>query len=241
MREILNGKKALLLDMNSTFMFEEDRFGENEDYSAYYHGIDHEIDREKEGTLPASEVNQIISDAYQYLDERYPDETYRLHFPSVETALLETCSQPLNRREIDRLIATFSFHELGIIPPDYTAALHDLADRFTLAAVIDIWSPSVAWRETFRQLEIEELFAAISFSSDHGIVKPSPLPFERVLKQLELSPEEALVIGDSARRDLGGASSAGIGTILVGTQHQDALASFPNLLAFRDSVLESAY
>ena len=36
---MFKGKEAILLDMNSTFMFGEDRFGEVEDYSEYYRSI----------------------------------------------------------------------------------------------------------------------------------------------------------------------------------------------------------
>ena len=59
-------KKALLLDMNSTFMFGEDRFGDSEDFSVHYFKIG--------GTLPQDEINRIVRAAYEYLDVRYPDE-----------------------------------------------------------------------------------------------------------------------------------------------------------------------
>jgi len=48
------------------------------------------------------------------------------------------------------------------------------------------------------------------FSSDSGIVKPSEKPFLTVLEQLGADPEDVLVVGNSPRRDLGGALAAGI-------------------------------
>lgn len=33
---MFNGKQALLLNMNSTFMFGEDRFGDSENFSMHY-------------------------------------------------------------------------------------------------------------------------------------------------------------------------------------------------------------
>lgn len=36
---MFENKKALLLDMNSTFMFGEDNFGKDEDFSIYYKKI----------------------------------------------------------------------------------------------------------------------------------------------------------------------------------------------------------
>jgi HAD superfamily hydrolase (TIGR01549 family) len=220
---LFTGKKALLLDMNSTFMFGEDRFDSSEDFSVHYFKIG--------GKLPHGEINSIVRDAYEYLAVRYPDENYRNNFPSLENAINETTKNKLDRKELDRIIETFAFHELGYIPNDYAQALHKLRQRFTLAAIVDIWSPKAAWLNTFEKVGITNLFSAMSFSSDHGMVKPSPKPFEMILHQLGISNTDAIVIGDSPKRDLGGATNAGIGCILVGgAEHPSALKSFSNLL-----------
>ncbi|MGB3621586.1 MAG: hypothetical protein WBA20_09600, partial [Ketobacter sp.] len=60
---MFKGKEAILLDMNSTFMFGEDRFGKVEDYSEYYRSIG--------GGLPNDVVNRIIKSAYDYLAIKY--------------------------------------------------------------------------------------------------------------------------------------------------------------------------
>ncbi len=221
--KVLHGKKALLLDMNSTFMFGEDRFGDDEDFSVHYTRIG--------GILPRDDINRIIRDAYEYLDRRYPDEKYRHEFPSLLTAIQSVIETDLPHAELAKLIDTFAFHELGTIPDAYAAALHTLRRKFVLAAVIDIWSPKAAWLDTFARAGIAPLFSALSFSSDHGWVKPSPKPFELVLNTLGISKVDAAVIGDSPRRDLGGAASAGIDCILVGgAKHPQAIASVANLL-----------
>lgn len=222
-------KKALLLDMNSTFMFGEDRFGESEDFSAHYFKIG--------GTLPRNEINRIIRAVYQYLDARYPDENYRHNFPSLDSAIRAIGDENLAGDEIERIVKTFAFHELGYIPSDYVAALYKLRQHFTLAAVIDIWSPKTAWLYTFERAGISGLFSAMSFSSDHGMVKPSPRPFELVLRRLGITNREAIVVGDSPRRDLGGAKNAGSECILVGgAEHPDALKSFGNLLELCNAI-----
>lgn len=226
---MFTGKRALLLDMNSTFMFGEDRFGDSEDFSVHYFKI--------AGTLPQGEINRIVRAAYGYLDVRYPDENYRHSFPSVESAIRETTDEKLDGEQIKKIVETFAFHELGYIPNDYVEALHKLRQRFTLAAVIDIWSPKTAWLNTFKCAGIANLFSATSFSSDHGMVKPSPKPFELVLNQLGVSNSEAIVVGDSPRRDLGGATNAGIACMLVGgAEHPKALKSFRNLLELSNSI-----
>lgn len=220
---MIKGKTALLLDMNGTFMFGEDRFGDSEDFSAHYFTIG--------GTRQSRQINRIIRAVYDCLDARYHDENFRHIFPSVEHAIHEVVGSALDRDEIKRIVDTFAFHELGHIPEDYALALHYLRQHFTLAAIIDIWSPKAAWLSTFERAGISRLFSSISFSSDHGMVKPSPEPFELVLAQLGISHTEAIVVGDSRRRDLGGAKSAGIDCILVGgAEHPDALKSCSNML-----------
>ena len=92
----LRGKKVLLLDMNSTFMFGEDRFGNSEDFSTYYFKIG--------GTLPQSEINGIVRAVYKYLDTRYPDENYWDNFPSLESAIREVTVNTLNEVEINKII-----------------------------------------------------------------------------------------------------------------------------------------
>ena len=49
---MFTGKKALLLDMNSTFMFGEDRFGDSEDFSICYYKVG--------GVLPPHKINRIL-------------------------------------------------------------------------------------------------------------------------------------------------------------------------------------
>ena len=222
-------KEALLLDMNSTFMFGEDRFGDDEDYSAYYQSIG--------GTLPGDRVNDLIRKAYHYLDVRYPSEEYRHNFPSLRSAIEATSPDRLSPVETDKIIETFSFHEHGYIPDEYATTLEALHKKYTLSLVIDIWSPRDMWVSTFRRRGLWDLFSAYSFSSDHGMVKPSPRPFEMIVEQLGVPTEKCLVIGDSVRRDLGGAYAAGIDCVLVGRANDArAVGSFPNLLDFQAAV-----
>lgn len=183
------------------------------------------------GTLPKVEINKIIRDVYTYLEVRYYDKTYQHCFPALENAIQVVASSSLSKAEMIKIIDTFAFHELGHIPAEYCAVLHELKQQFLLAAVIDIWAPKKPWVETFERQGIRSVFSALSFSSDHGMVKPSPKPFERIMQELCLSKEDCLVIGDSVRRDLGGAKAGGIDCVLVGgANDSQALDHFPNLL-----------
>ena len=193
--------------------FGEDRFGTNENYSEYYKSIGGEMAREF--------VNELIIRTYEYLDERYPAEKYRHCFLSLQEAIEVSANIGIAESEKEKIIETFSFHEHGKIPQTYVAALRKLKEQFTLALVIDIWA----------------LFSAHSFSSDHGMVKPSPKPFELVVNEIYIPKEKYLVIGDSIRRDLGGAHAAEIDSVLVGGAESDiAIGSYPTLLDFQQNV-----
>jgi FMN phosphatase YigB (HAD superfamily) len=221
---------TVLLDMNDTFMFGADRFGANEDYSRIYYQLG--------GKIEHSQVNQLIESAYNYLDVRYPDPQYRETFPSLREAFLSVeDGNSLLEEDVELLIETFAHHELGAVPAEYAASIKCLSQRFRLGLVIDIWAPKTLWIKALNQCGVLPLCEAMSFSSDCGMVKPSPRPFLTVLEEMRVDPQDAVVIGDSVRRDLGGASAAGISCILVGgASHPSALGSVASLIDVVESI-----
>jgi FMN phosphatase YigB (HAD superfamily) len=221
---MLNGFSTILLDMNETFMFGADRFSEEQDYSIIYHQIG--------GALESSRVNSLVRAAFDYLDIRYPDPEYRESFPSLQEAFIAVAGhEPLTQQDLDLLIETFARHELGYVPSEYSAAIAQLSKRFRLGLVVDIWAPKTLWINALNQCGVLPLCEAAFFSSDYGIVKPSPRPFLSVLEQMQANLQEVVFIGDSVRRDLGGAIAAGIACILVGgATHPSAFGYVSNLV-----------
>lgn len=221
---------TILLDMNQTFMFGADRFGSTEDYSIVY--------RQLGGTLEPSRVNQLIRAAYDYLDIRYPDPEYRESFPSLREAFVSvSMHEPLSEGDLELLVDTFAHHELGFVPPEYAAAINQLSQQFRIGLVIDIWAPKPLWIETLNQCGVLSVCESASFSSDCGMVKPSPRPFLKVLEEMQVNRQNAVMVGDSVRRDLNGAAAAGIDCILVGgAKHPTALGSVDNLIELVESV-----
>lgn len=203
-------------------MFNEDNFGIDENYSIIYQQLG--------GELPHHLVNEVIQQSYSYLDERYPDPKYHDNFPKLIDVINKVSNYSLSAEEVTLLINTFATHECGVIPEKYITALRQLKQHYSLALVIDIWSPKTVWLNYFREIKILNWFQAISFSSDHGHVKPSPFGFLQVLNQLKQPPDKALFIGDSIRRDIGGANATGLDCILVGSKSELAIDSYPDLL-----------
>ena len=70
-------------------------------------------------------------------------------------------------------------------------------------------------REKIRASGLEPFFKAIAVSGEHGIGKPKPEIFHRLLSELGVSPEEAVMVGNSLERDIAGARNAGIRSIWI--------------------------
>ena len=70
-------------------------------------------------------------------------------------------------------------------------------------------------------------FAAIMSSEGGRTYKPNPELFHTLLKQLEVSPEEAVYVGDRQLEDVKGARLAGLGTVWINRTGLDADPDLP--------------
>lgn len=64
-------------------------------------------------------------------------------------------------------------------------------------------------------LELHHYFDHVLTYDDTGAKKPSPRPFQMAMEFLGVQPEETLMIGDWAERDMVGAKSLGIRTVFA--------------------------
>jgi FMN phosphatase YigB (HAD superfamily) len=217
--------KALLLDMNDTFMFGGDRFEADEDFSLHYRKLGG-------NTLGPAKVNTLIRAVYARLHAIYPDPQYIESFPAVRDDFIELAGPDnIAESDIDLLTETFSHHELGIVPPEYVKAVTKLSECFRLALVADVWSKKEPWLKVLCEYGMTKVFDAMVFSSDSGVVKPSPRPFLDALRLMDVSPSQALVVGDSLRRDMGGAVAASLPCLLVGgASHPDCFGTATDIV-----------
>lgn len=59
---------------------------------------------------------------------------------------------------------------------------------------------------------LDDFFDSVVALEDTGHLKPSKLPFKKVLKELNVEPSECLMMGDNPNRDMKGAKSMGMKT-----------------------------
>ena len=95
--------------------------------------------------------------------------------------------------------------------PGAVDVLKQLRERFRIIMLTN-GVPGVQ-REKINKAGIEGLFDAIVISGEVGIGKPDPRIFERALSLAGASRNEALMVGDSPKRDIQGAVNAGIATV----------------------------
>ena len=80
------------------------------------------------------------------------------------------------------------------------------------------------------QINFHHIFDFVVTFDDTGKRKPDPAPFRLVLEHLKVRPEEALMVGDWADRDMVGATALGMRT---------AFARYGD--AFGDQIVDAEY
>jgi len=69
--------------------------------------------------------------------------------------------------------------------------------------------------EVVAHFALDDFICASVSSADVGVVKPAAAMFETMLARLEVAPEAAVMVGDSAEDDVSGALACGCGAILL--------------------------
>lgn len=209
----------IILDMNGTFMFGEDRFGPEQDFYLTYQNLGGRI-------LAPDEVNTAIRRCFAGLLRASRDPNKYDQFPTVEEGLsLYADSLPrLPQSEIQRLVEVFAEHEVGQIPPDYSRYLLNLAQTHELRLISNIWSPKERWLLEFERAGISAVFSRTVFSSDWRSIKPSARLFDRVYGFRGDISEDTLLVGDSLLRDIMPASTLGVWTAWI---NKEAAATNP--------------
>jgi putative hydrolase of the HAD superfamily len=92
---------------------------------------------------------------------------------------------------------------------DAAPALEQLAALFPLALVTN--GAACLQREKLGACGLAHHFSVVVVAADVEAAKPDPAPFERALA--ELGTRDAVMVGDSAENDIGGAVGVGLGAV----------------------------
>jgi FMN phosphatase YigB (HAD superfamily) len=96
-----------------------------------------------------------------------------------------------------------------VLPSAHLAVLQQLASHFQLGLISNFDHGPTA-RRILADHGIDCFFAAIVISDDFGRRKPHPAIFEAALRELGVTVEDALFVGDSVSEDVIGGQNAGL-------------------------------
>lgn len=220
---LLERCSVLLLDMNSTFMFGEDRFGPEQDFYATYVALGG-------SRLSSEKVNRAIRACYRSMATDYETPERFDDFPSLAEGLRRYGA--IDECDVSQLEPVFSAHELGAIPSEYAALIQRLARTHELGLVANIWARKAPWIAELTRAGLADAFKVTVFSSDSRSIKPSPVLFREALRAFPPDAHVAFV-GDSLRCDIIPAKALGLITAWINMSGASAFADYvlPNLLA----------
>jgi HAD superfamily hydrolase (TIGR01662 family) len=118
--------------------------------------------------------------------------------------------------------------------PDVLRALH--ASGLKIGLISNTQRSLTAFQSHFA---LDGIFSAAVSSYDHGYMKPHRSIFEAALRQVGVTPQEAVMVGDSVPADIAGARGMGMRAVLVSrsghTAHLDACpADVPRIQSLRE-------
>jgi HAD superfamily hydrolase (TIGR01509 family) len=136
----------------------------------------------------------------------------RLRVLFGEAACTPAVQESLEKAFLGPILAT------AIVDPEALSVLASLRARELRLAIVSNtpWgSPGHLWRTELQRHGLLDAIDAAVFCSDVGYRKPHPAPIERALSMLEVSPSDAVFVGDDPHWDVVGAEQAGVLPILI--------------------------
>ena len=198
--------KIILLDMNSTFMFGEDRFQAHEDFYSTYRQLGGE-------RMQQAAVDAAIRSCYAGMSRDYEDPALVDDFPSLAEGLRKYAM--LEEVDVALLERVSAHHELGQVPPAYGDGLVRLSRSHQLGAVSNIWARKAAWLAEFDRAGIGDIWKTLVFSSDSRSIKPSLRLFRSALSVFEGALSDILFVGDNLRVDIEPAKACGLAAVWI--------------------------
>lgn len=99
--------------------------------------------------------------------------------------------------------------------PNAHEVLGILADRYRLAIICNTNASGERVREILRSAGIERYFDLVVVSSEVGLRKPDGRIFRIALENLDLRPDEVVMVGNRISADILGGNRVGMKTVLI--------------------------
>lgn len=193
-------------------MFENDRFGPEENYSLTY--------EELGGVrLTGERLRGIIDGLVFHMLELGRDPNRYDSFPSVSEALGDIAAG-LDPEEVDLIEELVARHEVGLISSGHADVIRCLSTTHRLGIVSNIWGRKGAFERNLADAGIRGCFEHAVWSSELGRIKPSANFFRHALGLFGVAASRVLVVGDHPFRDVVAARNSGCSTVWVRNEYE---------------------
>jgi putative hydrolase of the HAD superfamily len=209
--------RALLFDINGTLVDIET----DERMEQIYRAIGHFLAYQGIALRRGEVLNlyfQIMKEQFERHTETYPE----YDAVAIWRELLDRCGSDVTRslrpEKLQQMPLFLAELHRGIsrkrlvLYPQVREVLDQAKTRYRLAAVSDAQSAYAV--PELKSLGVYEYFDPIIISGDFGYRKPDVRLFQKALDDLQISPSEAIFIGNDRYRDVFGARQLGMKTVL---------------------------
>jgi HAD superfamily hydrolase (TIGR01549 family) len=114
---------------------------------------------------------------------------------------------------LDAILASQFSADAWELYPDVEPALSDLKAMGTKLAVISDWGSNLGG--ILSGLGLDRYLDVVLASGEVGLAKPDPTLFRLAAERTRVPPAEGVMVGDSYRADVEGATAAGMGGLLL--------------------------
>lgn len=169
---------------------------------------------------PIKQVKNILQIPLPFSDyvQRMEKSFMTKPFPTLRESFQELCREfalSCTDAQIDQLIGVWNKNWMLARPfLDVQTALEHLKEKYTLILVSNTDCFSVG-KSLEKHPELQALFHQHFFSHELGLLKTDSAFFEHVLKNLQVSKEDCILVGDSIESDMLAAKQAGIRGVLI--------------------------
>lgn len=177
----------------------------------------------RSGLTPPVPVETIIRGVWEAYEQAWRIEFERGTMRDLSLAFLARGAFAQHGIDLDPALAEAFWKESWIgarrfgieLYPDALDVLRALRDRGVLIG-INSNRPCTTemMMNDLTDIGIAPYVDAAICSGETGYVKPHPSTFERILADLDVAPDEAVMIGDSCEADMRGAKALGMRTVL---------------------------
>ena len=167
-----------------------------------------------EGAIPAmcdAGLNLTPAEASKIIDEIYDEKG--MEYQKVFDLFLQRVLKKIDYKILSAgIVAYRRAREAALIPyPHVYPTLNKLLKIGIKMGILSDAPTKEAWLR-LAYLNFHHIVDAVVTYEDTGKRKPAPEPFMAILKKLGVTPEESLMVGDWAERDILGAKNVGMKT-----------------------------